>query len=174
MTFTEQCSYKYLINSASIGYANKFKYLLLCGSVVIYVQDGMAHKEFYEYGLLPGVHYVSVPTADDVPAMVRWLKAHDSYARGVARAGRERLAALDEVALKYRHIPLHTVTRRYVPSHTVTYRHMPSHTGTYRYIPLHTARLGGTWRFHGRAADGLCQATEIRTETAGRRGADRM
>ena len=38
MTFTEQCSYKYLINSASIGYANKFKYLLLCGSVVLYVQ----------------------------------------------------------------------------------------------------------------------------------------
>ena len=28
MTFTEQCSYKYLINSASIGYANKFKYCL--------------------------------------------------------------------------------------------------------------------------------------------------
>ena len=50
MTFTEQCSYKYLMNSASIGYANKFKYLLLCGSVVIYVNDGMQHKEFYEYG----------------------------------------------------------------------------------------------------------------------------
>jgi hypothetical protein len=44
MTFEEQCSYKYLLNSASIGYANKFKYLLLCGSVVIYVRDGMAHK----------------------------------------------------------------------------------------------------------------------------------
>ena len=43
-----QCSYKYLVNSASIGYANKFKYLLLCGSVVIYVNDGMQHKEFYE------------------------------------------------------------------------------------------------------------------------------
>ena len=32
MTFTEQCGYKYLLNSASIGYANKFKYLLLCGT----------------------------------------------------------------------------------------------------------------------------------------------
>ena len=30
----------------------------------------MRHKEFYEYGLLPGVHYVTVPTANDVPAMV--------------------------------------------------------------------------------------------------------
>ena len=38
MRFEDQCSYKYLLNSASIGYANKFKYLLLCGSVVIYVQ----------------------------------------------------------------------------------------------------------------------------------------
>jgi len=76
MTFTEQCSYKYLLNSASIGYANKFKYLLLCGSVVIYVRDGMTHQEFYELGLLPGIHYVSVPDAAAVPAMVRWLKAN--------------------------------------------------------------------------------------------------
>lgn len=38
MTFEQQCKYKYLLNSASIGYANKLKYLLLCGSVVIYVQ----------------------------------------------------------------------------------------------------------------------------------------
>ena len=76
MTFTEQCSYKYLLNSASIGYANKFKYLLLCGSVVIYVRDGMSHQEFYELGLLPGIHYVSVPDAAAVPAMVRWLKAN--------------------------------------------------------------------------------------------------
>ena len=94
MTFTEQCSYKYLLNSASIGYANKFKYLLLCGSVVIYVRDGMSHQEFYELGLLPGIHYVSVPDAAAVPAMVRWLKANDAYARAVAMAGRARMAAL--------------------------------------------------------------------------------
>ena len=94
MTFQQQCSYKYLLNSASIGYANKFKYLLLCGSVVIYVQDGMAHKEFYEYGLVPGIHYVTVPNAAAVPAMVRWLQAHDSYARAVAAAGRARMATL--------------------------------------------------------------------------------
>ena len=94
MTFVEQCSYKYLLNSASIGYANKFKYLLLCGSVVIYVRDGMSHKEFYEYGLLPGVHYVSVADATAVPAMVRWLKEHDTYARAVAMAGRARMASL--------------------------------------------------------------------------------
>ena len=46
MKFEDQCGYKYLLNSASIGYANKFKYLLLCGSVVIYVNDGMSHKEY--------------------------------------------------------------------------------------------------------------------------------
>ena len=99
MTFTEQCSYKYLLNSASIGYANKFKYLLLCGSVVIYVEDGMQHKEFYEYGLLPGVHYVTVPSAKDVPRMVKYLQAHDAYARGVAAAGRARMSTLDNEAI---------------------------------------------------------------------------
>ena len=41
MTFAQQCSYKYLLNSASIGYANKFKSLLLCGSVVIYVREAI-------------------------------------------------------------------------------------------------------------------------------------
>ena len=41
---------------------------------MLYVRDGMRHKEFYEYGLVAGIHYVSVDTADDVPAMVRrWL-----------------------------------------------------------------------------------------------------
>lgn len=95
MTFEDQCSYKYLLNSASIGYANKFKYLLLCGSVVIYVQEGMAHKEFYEYGLISGVHYVTAQTAAEVPALVAYLKSHDAYARSVAHAGRARMAMLD-------------------------------------------------------------------------------
>ncbi|KAL3893706.1 MAG: hypothetical protein SGPRY_014048, partial [Prymnesium sp.] len=99
MTFEDQCSYKYLLNSASIGYANKFKYLLLCGSVIIYVQEGMVHKEFYERGLLPGVHYVTAKTAADVPALVESLKANDEYARSVANAGRDRMAALDVKAI---------------------------------------------------------------------------
>ena len=90
-----QCGYKYLLNSASIGYANKFKSLLLCGSVVIYVREGMHHKEFYEYGLLAGVHYVAVDTAADVPAKVRWLREHDDYAHAVAQAGRARMASLN-------------------------------------------------------------------------------
>ena len=99
MRFEDQCGYKYLLNSASIGYANKFKSLLLCGSVVLYVRDGMSHKEFYEYGLLPGVHYVAVDRATDVPAMVRWLREHDDYARAVALAGRARMASLDTDAV---------------------------------------------------------------------------
>jgi hypothetical protein len=44
MPFRDQCGYKYLLNSASIGYANKFKSLLLCGSVVLYIREGMRHK----------------------------------------------------------------------------------------------------------------------------------
>ena len=99
MKFEEQCEYKYLLNSASIGYANKFKSLLLCGSVVLYVRDGMRHKEFYEYGLVSGIHYVSVDKAEDVPAMVRWLRKNDDYARAVAQAGRARMSSLDVGAL---------------------------------------------------------------------------
>ena len=99
MTFEDQCRYKYLLNSASIGYANKFKSLLLCGSVVLYVRDGMRHKEFYEYGLLSGVHYVTVDTAEDVPAMVRWLRQNDAYARAVGEAGRARMSSLDAAGL---------------------------------------------------------------------------
>ena len=40
------------------------------------------------------MHYVSVPDAKAVPAMVRWLRNHDSYARAVAMAGRARMATL--------------------------------------------------------------------------------
>ncbi|EOD23490.1 hypothetical protein EMIHUDRAFT_239583 [Emiliania huxleyi CCMP1516] len=72
MRFEDQCGYKYLLNSASIGYANKFKSLLLCGSVVLYVREGMRHKEFYEYGLLPGVHYHAVDTAAE-PALTDFV-----------------------------------------------------------------------------------------------------
>ena len=55
----------------------------------------MRHKEFYEYGLLPGVHYVTVDSAADIPAKVKWLREHDEYARAVGAAGRARMAALD-------------------------------------------------------------------------------
>jgi protein glucosyltransferase len=41
------------------------------------------------------VHYVSVDTAQDVPAMVRWLRANDEYARAVAAAGQARMSSLD-------------------------------------------------------------------------------
>ena len=56
-------------------------------------------QEFYEYGLVSGIHYVAVDTAEDVPAMVRWLREHDDYARAVAQAGRARMSSLDVGAL---------------------------------------------------------------------------
>ena len=56
-------------------------------------------QEFYEYGLLPGVHYVAVDRAEDVPPMVRWLREHDEQARAIAQAGRARMSSLDIVGL---------------------------------------------------------------------------
>ena len=67
--------------------------------MVLYVREGMRHKEFYEYGLISGIHYVSVDRAKDVPAMVRWLRDNDDYARAVAQAGRARMSSLDVGAL---------------------------------------------------------------------------
>jgi protein glucosyltransferase len=37
LSFEEMCRYRYLVNVGSNGYANKLKYLFLCGSVVITV-----------------------------------------------------------------------------------------------------------------------------------------
>ena len=53
----------------------------------------------YRYGLLPGVHYVMVDTAKEIPAKVKWLRRHDEYARAVAAAGRARMSSLDVGAL---------------------------------------------------------------------------
>ena len=36
---------------------------------------------FYEYGLLPGVHFVTVDTAADVPAMVKYLRSRTGRGR---------------------------------------------------------------------------------------------
>ena len=96
MKFEDQCQYKYLINSASIGYANKFKYLFLCQSLVLYIEEGMSHHEFYEYGLLPGVHYISVPSAKELPSTIEQLKKNDDYAKQIARNGMLRMASLDK------------------------------------------------------------------------------
>ena len=39
LSFEEVCRYKYMLNVGSNGYANKLKYLFLCGSVVIWVRN---------------------------------------------------------------------------------------------------------------------------------------
>ena len=48
LSFEEMCRYRYLVNVGSNGYANKMKYLFLCGSVVITVREGMNNREFFE------------------------------------------------------------------------------------------------------------------------------
>ena len=69
-------------------------------------------QEFYEYGLVSGIHYVAVDTAEDVPAMVRWLREHDDYARAVAQAGRARMSSLDVKVRHRRHTPQRTGAAR--------------------------------------------------------------
>ena len=56
LSFEEVCRYKYMLNVGSNGYANKLKYLFLCGSVVIWVRKDSLNHEFFERHLVPGVH----------------------------------------------------------------------------------------------------------------------
>jgi protein glucosyltransferase len=74
-----------LIRGLSNGYANKMKYLFLCGSVVITVREGMQNREFFERQLLPGVHYIAVRKAREIPAVVRRLETDPAWAQGIAR-----------------------------------------------------------------------------------------
>ena len=54
LSFEEVCRYKYMLNVGSNGYANKLKYLFLCGSVVIWVRKDSLNHEFFERHLVPG------------------------------------------------------------------------------------------------------------------------
>ena len=99
LSFEEMCGYRYLVNVGSNGYANKLKSLFLCGSVVINVESSAPNKEFFEHQLLPGVHYVSVREATDVPRVVREMEENKSRARSIAAAGTRRMAAFNADAV---------------------------------------------------------------------------
>ncbi|KAG8462603.1 hypothetical protein KFE25_010428 [Diacronema lutheri] len=100
----DYCRYKYILNLGSGGsYANKFKYSLLCRSLLIHVSRGNSNLEFWQSQLVPGVHFMQVPTAQDVPALLRRLRsdpAAEAHARRIGEAGAERMGALtiNEVA----------------------------------------------------------------------------
>ena len=95
LAFKDLCRYKYLINVGSNGYANKLRFLFLCGSVVIWVRKGSLNHEFFERQFLPGIHYAPVDTVDELPDAIKRLQADDSFARGIALAGQERMAQMD-------------------------------------------------------------------------------
>jgi protein glucosyltransferase len=102
LSFEEMCGYRYLVNVGSNGYANKLKSLFLCGSVLINVESSAPNKEFFEHQLLPGVHYVSVRDAADVPDVVRAMELDKPRAEAIARAGTKRMAAFtDEAVYEY-------------------------------------------------------------------------
>ncbi|EOD34076.1 hypothetical protein EMIHUDRAFT_441372 [Emiliania huxleyi CCMP1516] len=94
-SFKEMCRYRYLLNVGSNGYANKLKYLFLCGSVVIWVRTDSLNYEFFEKQFLPGVHYAAADTVDDVPDVIRELQRDPEYARSLAQRGFERMLQMD-------------------------------------------------------------------------------
>jgi len=95
LSFEEMCRYRYLVNVGSNGYANKLKYLFLCGSVVITVRDGMNNREFFERQFLPGVHYLAVRTAKEIPALVVRLERDRAWGEAIAARGTRRMRRFD-------------------------------------------------------------------------------
>ena len=95
LAFKDLCKYKYLINLGSNGYANKLRFLFLCGSTVLWVRKGSLNHEFFERQFLPGVHYAPVDTVEDLPDAIMRLRADDDFARRIALAGQERMAQMD-------------------------------------------------------------------------------
>jgi len=95
LAFEELCRYKYLLNVGSNGYANKLKYLFLCGSVVIWVRKDSLNHEFFERHFVPGVHYAPVDTVEEVPATIRRLQADPAFAKRIALAGQAQMATMD-------------------------------------------------------------------------------
>ena len=95
------CRYKYLINVSPGGsYAGRLKYLFLCGSVVLHVKYAGNVREFYEHGLEPEVHFVSVDNVEDIPAAVEALNADPAKARRIAEAGRARMSRMGQDAVR--------------------------------------------------------------------------
>ena len=95
LAFEDLCRYKYLLNVGSNGYANKLRYLFLCGSVVLWVRTGSLNHEFFERQFVPGIHYAPVDTVAELPAAIKRLQQDDAFARQLAQAGRERMAQMD-------------------------------------------------------------------------------
>lgn len=126
----DYCQHRFLLNLGSGGhYANKLKYLMLCGSLVIHVaRENMVHaaappapralvcsscaracwaqaSEFWQPLFVAGEHYLAVERAAEVPALVRQLTTDPvaaAAAERIARAGQARMAALTEAeVLRY-------------------------------------------------------------------------
>lgn len=57
VSLPDHCRYSYLVNVGGATYSARLKYLLLCGSAVVQVED--AYFEFYQPLLTSGKHYLA-------------------------------------------------------------------------------------------------------------------
>eukprot|EP00966_Prymnesium_polylepis_P168898 3904935-Prymnesium_polylepis.1 len=85
------CGYKYLLSVPGFGYSNRLKALLLCGAAVVHVEPRNSAQEFFRPLLVPGRHLIVVPSVRDILPALQMLRANESLAQRIGRAGR-RLA----------------------------------------------------------------------------------
>jgi hypothetical protein len=90
-TLEEHCNYKYLLHQEGVSYSSRIKYLLLCGSPVIYpiIDDW----EEYWYHLLQNDTNIIFIKANGTEKMlentINYLKQHEDKAKNIGQRGQQ-------------------------------------------------------------------------------------
>jgi protein glucosyltransferase len=86
----EHCHYRYLVNIRGVAASFRFRYVLLCGSLVFHVQTQPDYLEFFYGELRPWVHYIPLaPDLSDVHEKLDWARKNQHQAEQIARAGQD-------------------------------------------------------------------------------------
>eukprot|EP01038_Epipyxis_sp_PR26KG_P015338 gene15338-20669_t len=99
VTITEICQHQYLLSlPGGISYSSRLKYLLLCNSTVIIMDDyvktiegnlTMKYEEWFYPALIPWVHYVPAHNGTHLNDVMEYLLKHPEISAQIANNGAE-------------------------------------------------------------------------------------
>jgi len=100
----DHCRYKFLINIAGATYSARLKYLLLCGSTLLQVDE--PHTEFFQSRMKAFEHFVPVKADwSDFMDRVEWIRQNPAEAERIGQRGqkfaREELRVTDVLGHMY-------------------------------------------------------------------------
>eukprot|EP00887_Chlorella_sp_A99_P005964 scaffold29.g5964.t1 len=93
----DHCQHRLLLHLPGNSYAARLKYLLACGSAVVFAANG--YEEFWYHLLEPGSNYFKTEEVDEYNAgfhlaeVAAWLQANDAEAERAGRAAAELAVA---------------------------------------------------------------------------------